>query len=121
MLTHNPMHTHPPTHIQTHTHMHAHTHSHTLAQLGFHSGLLPQSAAGKTSANYGPGAAFAAQFSMMFDTICLEFVKFQLSFIVVFVIIPFVAPAFHKYLHTDTQKQSLLTLCYRKYYFQTIP
>lgn len=51
-------------------------HTHTLAKLCFHSSIQSQPAAGKTSANYSLRAAFAAQCSMLFDTICLEFVNF---------------------------------------------
>lgn len=86
--------------------MHTFVNTHTLAKLCLHAGVQPQPAAGKTSANYSPRAAFAAQCSMLFDTICPEFVQFQVSLIevffvvVFFVIILFVPPAFHKHLHT---------------------
>lgn len=56
-------------------------HTDALAELCFHPGVQFQPAAGKTSANYSLRAAFAAQHSMLFDTICPEFVKFQVSFI----------------------------------------
>ena len=82
-------------HICTHTH----THTHTLAKLCLHTCIRPQPAAGKTSANYSLRAAFAAQCSMLFDTVCLEFVKFQVSHIEVFYfIILRVLPAFHKHI-----------------------
>lgn len=67
-------------------------HTDTLAKLCFHPGVQFQPAAGKTSANYSLRAAFAAQHSMLFDTICLEF---EVSFIEFgFFSILFVPPAF---------------------------
>lgn len=75
------------------------THTHTLAKLCLHTCIRPQPAAGKTSANYSLRAAFAAQCSMLFDTVCLEFVKFQVSHIeFFFFIILCVLPAFHKHI-----------------------
>lgn len=64
--------------------VHTFVNTHTLAKLCLHAGVQPQPAAGKTSANYSPRAAFAAQCSMLFDTICPEFVQFQVSLIEVF-------------------------------------
>lgn len=66
-------------------------------KLCFHTGVQAQPAAGKTSANYSPRAAFAAQPSMLFDAICLEFEKLLVSLIFppITFIIPFVQAAFY--------------------------
>lgn len=79
-------------------------------ELCFHAGVQAQPAAGKTSANDSPRAAFAAQPSMLFDAIGPEFEKLQVSAILfifyfsIICIIPFVPAAFY----TDT-KWHLLT------------
>lgn len=69
---------HTLTSTRARTHRHARRHTHLLC---FHPGVQFQPAAGKTLANYSLRAAFAAQHSMLFDTICLEFVESQVSFI----------------------------------------
>ena len=67
--------------------VHTFVNTHTLAKLCLHAGVQPQPAAGKTSANYSPRAAFAAQCSMLLDTICPAFVQFQVSLIEVFFVV----------------------------------
>lgn len=73
---------------------------HTHARLSFVFTLAfhTQPAAGKSSANYSPGAAFAAQPSMLFDAICLEFEKlvsliYLFIYLYILAIIPFVPTA----------------------------
>lgn len=56
--------------------MYTHKHTHELTKLCFHTCVQSQLAAGKTSANYSLRAVFAAQCWMLFDTVCLHFVKF---------------------------------------------
>ncbi len=67
--------------VVNYAHKHTNKHTRTLAKLCLHTGVQSEPAAGKTSANYSLRAAFAAQCSMLFDTICPEFVKFQVSLI----------------------------------------
>lgn len=78
-------------------------------KLCFHTGVQAQPAAGKTSANYSPRAAFAAQPSMLFDAICPEFEKLQVALVLfiyfsIICIIPFVPTAFY----TDTKWRFLM-------------
>lgn len=76
--------------------VHTCIYKHTVAKLCLHTGVQSQPAAGKTSANYSLRAAFAAQCSMPFDTICLEFVEFQVSLIEVFSHYPIATTCFQQ-------------------------
>lgn len=80
--------------------------THTLAKLCLHACVQSEPAAGKTSANYSLRVAFAAQCSMLFDTVCMDFVKSQVSLIEVFVITSFLLPALQHHLH----KTMILTI-----------
>lgn len=97
--------------------VHTCIYKHIVAKLCLHTGIQSQPAAGKTSANYSPRAAFAAQCSMLFETVCLEFVKFQVSLFEVFSHYPIAPTCFPQAFAQNNDSSLHVVLTFQKLYW----